>query len=149
MICNIILRIPSKRPEIIYTTSNFNEAINEFEMIALDEVEKLGGTVSRVIIKDINKITLRGYYCISDSNKLSIYRKEKNGWFIGGQLKLLKEFELLYYKKIREIDKDNYTYDSMEMKSKFLELIENKEISLNKIPNYPIDWPQSNSYKNK
>lgn len=97
MFCSIILRLPNKQPEIIYTHDNFNEALNEFENLALDCVANLGGEESRKITK-LGDIQGRGYYCCSSYNKFTIYQKEKNGWVWSGQLKILKEFELICVK---------------------------------------------------
>lgn len=101
MICSIILRLPNKQPEIIYTHDNFNEALNEFENVALDCVAQLGGENSRKITK-YSDINIRGFYCCASYNKYTIYQKEKNGWLYTGEIKMLKEFELISLRRKRD-----------------------------------------------
>lgn len=105
MNCNIILRVEGLLPEIIFTSNNFNETLHQFENLALDEVTRLGGEISRKITTNKNKIRERGFYCVSEFNRFMIYKKEKNGWLYSGALRLLKEFELIYY-KINRNNKD-------------------------------------------
>ena len=132
MLCNIILRIPNKHPDIIYSSNNFNEVLSNFEDIALDEVARLGGESARVITNSINSIKLRGYYCVSKFNKLIIYKKEKNGWFINGELKVLKEFELIYYRRRRSVNNEDYIneeFDERNSYDNFLNLFEQSVVN--------------------
>lgn len=116
MICSIILRFPErhKQPENIYTNENYNEALNEFENIALDYTSNLGGALFRKITKlsELQKQP-RGYYCCSAYNKLSVYSKDKNGWLYNGEIKLLREFEFI----VIRIKKD-YTELQTELKNR-------------------------------
>lgn len=107
MICNILLRLPNTIPFVIYSSNNFNETISEFEMIALDMIQNIGGEQTRKIInnKDFEKMKKRsGYYCVNNLNKIMIYKKEKNGWIYNGELKLLREYEFICYRKNRKLD---------------------------------------------
>lgn len=123
MICSIILRIPNKLPETLYTSFNFREALNEFENIALDEISRLGGECSRKIIKSIEQIKDRGFYCVSTYNRLAIFQKMKNGWFVNGELRFLKEFELIYCKIPNTIINDRLDPESWKMNNDEVEHI--------------------------
>jgi hypothetical protein len=115
MLCTITLRFLDK-VEIIHSSNNFNEIINELEHIVRDKLIELRGTDflnKNWILKDKSLQRERGYFCTSELNKLIIWFKNKDGWFYSGYVKKFCEYELLYVRKpsrlhrrVSKMDKD-------------------------------------------
>lgn len=126
MNCSIIFR-KNNYHEVIYFTNNWNEAISEIENIALDYVTNLGGLEARKITKGC--LLTRGFYCKSVLNKYVIYRKEKNGWFINGEEKILVEFELICHRVKNQFNKPHKINKEFSYRIEFDEVLKqlNKE----------------------
>jgi hypothetical protein len=90
---NIIVKKTENKTEVVFHSTNFRECLNEFENIALDHVQALGGESVRKIRTSVE----RGYNCIKGHNKLTIINKMKNGYLTSGETHIICEYEFIYF----------------------------------------------------
>lgn len=93
MICIITLKIKnSEKSDIIYNSSSLGNSVYMLEELAYSFLEKLRGG-NNEIMKKLPKE--RGFYAVSTMNKITIYEKFKDGWFLSGGSEKVYEFELI------------------------------------------------------
>lgn len=103
---NIIL-LKKEELKCVWASDNLNDCIYKLEELAQEMLKERVGNKDLNIIKRKDLIKKpRGIYLVSDYNKITMYERNKNGWFYTGDTKEILSLELIITRKQKVITGD-------------------------------------------